>query len=158
MFMKNLFKISQGSIKKHRKDGFPISLTLFHVISKSMKLISFYINRKDFSMKSATHSFNEVCSYFFDDNVFLCLNDFIFHFMSIFIYSWHIGIDNLKYNLGHCLEYNNNLYQHLYTIEVSKDNKHTISQLNEIIIESFQLASLFFHHLVDIERKTANID
>ena len=144
MFMQNLYYISLGSKEYKNLDGFPLSLTLFHVIKESLNIIAFQINRKDFFMKSARRIFNDVCISHFSNNIYSCLNEFIFHFMNIFVYSWHCGMDNLKYKLGQCLEYNTNLYKLLYTVQITKKNHHKIDHLNFIITESFQLAVLFF--------------
>ena len=84
--MENMMMISQDSLGK-RFDGFPMVLVLIDIVSKALELIKEHpfkavskYHRKE--LRNITQDqaiFDQICTNYFDDNVYHCFNEFVYH-------------------------------------------------------------------------------
>ena len=102
--IKNMLQTSQGVTKQFEYDGFPLILALFHIVNKSLDLIiteKIKDNRKISIHQYRLHQeykliFKEVTQKLFGNNAYHALNEFIYHYIIIFIQIWKKGFSRLN--------------------------------------------------------------
>lgn len=169
--IKNMLQTSKGITKQFEYDGFPLILALFHIVNKSLDLITteklngntkIQINQYKL-LKEYKKIFNEVTFDTFGNNAYHSLNEFIHHYILVFISTWKNGFSRM--NLQCDAEFNIFAKKNKNLLDVNKYflhreiftkfyddqfNENTVMDYKSVLDQSFLFTINHFAHLAMI--------